>query len=212
MSDVTLALEAIDRGEPQAAAKLLPLVYEELRRIAGGRMVRENSGQTLQATALVHEAYLRLIVLPLRNVGKEPVFANRRHFFNAAAAAMRRILIEKARRKKSAKHGGALQRIEWKEDLVAHQTPEEWLRLDEALKRLTEAEPLKAELVQLRFFAGLSMAEIAASLGISLATAERHWKFARLWLYTELNGEPVPPTPAPPENAAKSATEKKSSH
>lgn len=196
MSDVTLALEAIDRGEPQGAARLLPLVYAELRRIAASQMAREHPGQTLQATALVHEAYLRLVVTPLREQGKEPQFANRRHFFNAAAAAMRRILIEKARRKQAAKHGGDRKRTAWNEDnedLVAHQSPEEWLQLDEALQRFAEAEPLKAELVQLRFFAGLTMPEIAGNLGISLATAERHWKFARLWLYAELNGEAHPP-------------------
>jgi RNA polymerase sigma factor (TIGR02999 family) len=182
MSIVTSILNAIDAGDPHAAAQLLPLVYDELRRLAAQRLARENPGQTLQATALVHEAYLRLI-------GDErgQHWDGRSHFFAAAAEAMRRILIDNARRKNRPKHGGDRRRVTG--DVAAprpEMPPEDLLALDEALDKLAKEEPAKAELVKLRFFAGLTMPEVAEALGVSLATAERHWTYARTWLYAEL--------------------------
>src|SRR5262245_9446144 len=182
MSDVTAILSAIEAGDPSAAAELLPLVYEELRKLAAQRLAQERPGQTLQATALVHEAYLRL-------VGAEQAqrFNSRGHFFAAAAEAMRRILIDQVRRKRRPKHGGARRRVELDEALSLDQPRDDLLALDEALSRLAQREPAKAELVKLRFFGGLSLEEAAALLGISLATAKRHWAVARAWLYAELS-------------------------
>jgi RNA polymerase sigma factor (TIGR02999 family) len=171
-------------GDPHAAGRLLPLVYEELRRLAAAHLAREPGGQTLQPTALVHEAYVRL-----QGARGEPHWDNRGHFFAAAAEAMRRILIDGARRKHRPKHGGGRRRVSG--DAAAPSPgmpPEDLLALDEALDKLAKEEPAKAELVKLRFFAGLTMPEVAEALGISLATAERHWAYARAWLYAELKG------------------------
>jgi RNA polymerase sigma factor (TIGR02999 family) len=185
MTEVTRILDAIAEGDPQGTTQLLPLVYDELRRLATQKLAQEKPGQTLQATALVHEAYLRLV-----GAAREQSWANRGHFFAAAAEAMRRILVEQARRKGRVRHGGQRQRIELEEACPLIESPDAALcALDEALTRLAELAPLKAELVNLRFFAGLTMSEAAAALGISLATAERYWVFARTWLYAELSGE-----------------------
>jgi RNA polymerase sigma factor (TIGR02999 family) len=183
MSDVTRLLDAAAAGDRQAAADLLPLVYDELRRLAAARMAEERPGQTLQATALVHEAYLRLV-----SGGRPDGWDGRGHFFAAAAEAMRRILVEAARRKGRARHGGGQRRIDLGESALVTESPgDDLLAIDEALTRLAEFDPMRADLVKLRFFAGLTMPEAAAALGISLATAERHWAFARTWLYAELS-------------------------
>jgi len=182
MNDITQALEALKRGDTQAAAALLPLVYDELRRLAAARLAEEKPGQTLQATALVHEAYLRL-------VGGEPEqpWEGRRHFFAAAAEAMRRILVENARRKKRLKHGGAAQRVDLVEaDLALEPPPEDLLALDEALDKLAGEDATAAELVKLHFFAGLSLEEAGAALGLSRASAYRLWTYARAWLRAAL--------------------------
>jgi RNA polymerase sigma factor (TIGR02999 family) len=184
MSDVTRILSAIERGDPQAAEQLLPLVYDELRKLAAQRLACERPGQTLQATALVHEAYLRL-------VGTETArrWDGRGHFFAAAAEAMRRILVENARRKKSLKRGGDRQRGELDGDrLVAPMPREDLLALDEALTRLADRDPVKADLVKLRYFAGLTLDEAAAALSLSPATADRYWAYARAWLHQEIAG------------------------
>jgi RNA polymerase sigma factor (TIGR02999 family) len=179
MSDVTKVLGELGHGTSQAAETLLPLVYEELRRLAAGKLAREAPGQTLQATALVHEAWLRI-------AGSDAaVWEGRRHFFAAAAEAMRRILIESARRKRCVRHGGELERV----DLAAVQVPaqasdeDELLAMHEALDELAELDSRKAELVKLRFFVGLTFAEAAEVLAISEVTAKRDWAFARAWLY-----------------------------
>lgn len=183
MADVTQILNAIDNGDPEAAQQLLPLVYEELRRLAAAQMAHERPGQTLNATALVHEAYLRL-------VGYQH-FANRSHFFRVAAEAMRRILIDQARRKQRLKHGGQEVRVPLSDvEPAAEVPPEELLELDAALDRFAAVDPVKAELVKLRYFAGLSEEEAATALGISRATASRYWTFARAWLIHELE-EPL---------------------
>jgi RNA polymerase sigma factor (TIGR02999 family) len=182
--DITRVLDTVARGEPGAAGQLLPLVYAELRRLAAARMAQERPGQTLDATALVHEAYLRLV--GERRGSPPPDWANRGHFFAAAAEAMRRILIDAARRKRAAKHGGGRRRVPLDEAHRIADSPDDLLALDDALTRFAAAEPAKAELVKLRFFAGLSMPDAAAALGVSLATAERWWAFARTWLYAEL--------------------------
>jgi RNA polymerase sigma factor (TIGR02999 family) len=183
MSDVTRLLDAAAAGDRSAAAVLLPLVYDELRRLAAARMGEERPGQTLQATALVHEAYLRLV-----GGGQPDRWDGRGHFFAAAAEAMRRILVETARRKGRARHGGGQRRIDLDDNALAAAPPgDDLLAIDEALTRLAELDPKRADLVKLRFFAGLTMPEAAAALGISLATAERHWAFARTWLYAELS-------------------------
>jgi RNA polymerase sigma factor (TIGR02999 family) len=190
MSDVTRILSAIDQGDPRAAEELLPLVYDELRQLAAQKLAQEKPGQTLQATALVHEAYLRLVG------GAEQSWNSRGHFLCAAAEAMRRILIDQARRKGSVKHGGGRRRVDLDEVSPAESpcNNDDLLALDEALARLAQQEPARAELVKLRFFAGLTMPEAAAALGISLATAERYWVFARAWLCAELaDPESEPP-------------------
>ena len=185
MQPVTQILSAIEQGDPQAAEQLLPLVYDELRKLASRRLSHEKPGQTLAATALVHEAYVRLV-----GSDANPHWNSRGHFFAAAAEAMRRILVENARRKGSEKHGGGRERIELDSACAVVESPSlDLFALDEALTRLAELDPVKADLVKLRFFAGLTMPEAAAALGISLATAERYWTFARSWLYAELNDD-----------------------
>jgi RNA polymerase sigma factor (TIGR02999 family) len=181
MSEVTRILSAIERGEPRVAEQLLPLVYDELRRLAAQQLAQEQPGQTLQPTALVHEAYLRL-------VDTTQSWNGRAHFFAAAAEAMRRILIEQARRKHRHKHGGDRRRIDLDEiQAVADAPAEELLSLDEALSRLEQHDLLAARLVKLRYFAGLTMAEAAQALDLSLRTAERNWTYARTWLHRELS-------------------------
>lgn len=182
MSDVTRILSAIDEGDTQAAERLLPLVYGELRKLATAKMAQERPGQTLQATALVHEAYVRLV-----DGNGASNWNSRGHFFQAAGEAMRRILIDNARRKSRKKHGGEHQRIDFEDlDLACKMPAEDVLALDEALQRLTEADPVKANLVQLRFFAGLGIEDSAEMLGISAPTAKRYWRFARAWLHAEV--------------------------
>jgi RNA polymerase sigma factor (TIGR02999 family) len=181
MTDASHLLNAICNGDAQAAGQLLPLVYDELRRLAAQKLAQEAPGQTLQPTALVHEAYLRLV-----GGGAEAHWDGRGHFFAAAAEAMRRILVDNARRKKTAKHGGGRQRVPLEEAPGGGETPDDLLALDEALTRFAAEEPAKAELVKLRFFAGLSTREAAAALGISVATAERWWAYSRTWLFSEL--------------------------
>lgn len=190
MSDVTRILTAIERGDVQAADELLPIVYKELRLLARQMLSRERPGQTLQATALVHEAYIRLVE------PQDKGWEGRRHFFAAAAEAMRRILVDSARRKKSVKHGGNRRRLDIDLDtagLLTHGDADDLIALDEALAKLSEQHKEEAELVKLRFFAGLTAEETAEALGISLTTAKRHWRYARAWLYRELSdgtGEP----------------------
>jgi len=186
MSEVTRILSAIEQGAPHASEQLLPLVYEELRRLAAQKMAQEKPGQTLQTTALVHEAYLRLVATEQPN----QLWDSRGHFFAAAAEAMRRILVESARRKMRTKHGGGRERVALDACSAPADNPDEvdLIALDEALSRLAATAPAKAELVKLRFFAGLTMPEAAQVLGISLTTAERYWTYARTWLYAELAG------------------------
>jgi RNA polymerase sigma factor (TIGR02999 family) len=182
MSDVTRILSAIEQGDPQAAEQLLPLVYEELRKLAAQRMAQEGPGQTLQATALVHEAYIRLV-----DDEKAHHWNSRGHFFAAAAEAMRRILVEQARKKRSAKGGGQLQRVELNEEqLAAPSQTIDLIALDEALGKLASLDPRKAELVKLRYFAGLTLREAAAVLGIAESTADADWAYAKSWLRIEL--------------------------
>ena len=176
MSEVTRILTAIAQGDPAAAALLLPAVYDELRRMASQKMAREKPGQTLQATALVHEVYLRLV-----KPGETPHWDSRGHFFAAASEAMRRILVEGARRKQRLKHGGGRSR-EDEAEIACAERPERLLALDEALDRLAGSNPQAAELVKLRYFAGLPIAEAAAALDISPRTADRLWAYARAWL------------------------------
>ncbi len=181
MTDVTRILAAIEDGDTRAVDELLPIVYNELRHLAARKLAQEPSGQTLQATALVHEAYIRLI-------GSErPDWDGRAHFFAAAAEAMRRILVERARRKARLKHGGGRKRFELDEaDLIAEPESQRLLALDEALQRLAREDPIKADLVKLRYFAGLTVEQAAEVLGISRATADRYWSYARAWLYHEI--------------------------
>ena len=186
MSEVTRILDAIGQGDPGAPGRdeLLPLVYDELRRLAAAQMAREKPGQTLDATALVHEAWLRLV-----GPEREAKFDNRGHFFAAAAEAMRRILVENARRKRRRKHGGDRRRQELHSDLAIAPAPDdELLALDEALVKLAAIDPLKSRLVELRYFASLTGDEAARVLGISPSTADRHWVFARAWLRREIEG------------------------
>jgi len=182
MNEVTHILSAIERGDPKAAAELLPLVYDELRKLAAARMASERPDHTLDATALVHEAYLRLV--------GDQHFENRRHFFAAAAEAMRRILIENARGHHRQKRGGGLNRFDLDAvPLAAPENDERLLALDAALDRFAATEPLKAELLKLRSFGGLNLDEAAATLGISPSTADRWWAYARAWLRVEISGE-----------------------
>jgi RNA polymerase sigma factor (TIGR02999 family) len=184
MSDVTRILSAIEQGDPHAAEQLLPLVYDELRKLAAQRLAQEKPGQTLQATALVHEAYLRLV-----DAEKVQRWDSRGHFFGAAAEAMRRILVESARRKRSGKHGGALRRVNLDErDAVAAAPPDDLLALDEALERLTQRDPKAAQLVKLHCFAGLTVEQAARALDLSRTNAYRLWTFSRAWLYSQLGG------------------------
>jgi RNA polymerase sigma factor (TIGR02999 family) len=194
MSEVTRLLDAAVSGEPNAAAELLPLVYTELRKLAAARLATEAPGQTLQPTALVHEAYLRLVG------GLRPQeWSGRGHFFAAAAEAMRRILVETARRKGRLKHGRDVGRVDLDPDAAAADSPGvDLVALDDALTRLAAVAPARADLVKLRFFAGLTMPEVAAALGISLATAERHWTFAKSWLHAELADDPESQQPPGP--------------
>ncbi len=182
MTDVTQILSAIEKGDIQAAERLLPLVYEELRKLASAKMAQEKPGQTLQATALVHEAYVRLV-----DGNGASHWNSRGHFFQAAGEAMRRILVENARRKTRKKHGGEHQRIDFEDlHILCKMPPNDVLALDEALNRLAEIDPVKARLVQLRFFVGLGNEDAARVLGISVATAKRYWRYARAWLHAEI--------------------------
>jgi RNA polymerase sigma factor (TIGR02999 family) len=181
--DVTCLLSAVERGDPHAARHLLPLVYDELRRLAEQRLAQEKPGQTLQATALVHEAYLRLV-----GKGDEQPWAGRGHFFAAAAEAMRRILVERARHKKSQKAGGGHRRVELV-DIVAADPDDDVLLLDQALEKLEKTDKRKAELVKLRFFAGLTNEQASHLLGVSTSTADNDWAYARAWLRLEISGE-----------------------
>ena len=184
MSEVTRILSAIEQGDRQAADELLPLVYSELRKLATQRLASEKPGQTLQATALVHEAYLRLV-----DAEKPQEWNSRGHFFAAAAEAMRRILVEQARRKRRPKHGGDLQRVDLDEALCVSDAPsEDLVTLDMVLTRFEVIDPMAAKLVKLRYFTGLSMPEAAKALEISLRTAERNWTYAKTWLHRELGG------------------------
>jgi RNA polymerase sigma factor (TIGR02999 family) len=187
MSDVTHILAAIEQGDPHAAEQLLPLVYNELRQLAAERMVQEKPGQTLEATALVHEAYLRLV-----DVDKMQHWNSRGHFFAAAAEAMRRILIESARRKQRLRHGGALHRHDLDGvELASSQTPDELVALSEALDRLALTNAVASELVKLRFFAGLTNEEAARALGVSSRKASQIWAYARAWLLESLGRQPI---------------------
>jgi RNA polymerase sigma factor (TIGR02999 family) len=184
MREVTRVLSAIEQGDPNASARLLPLVYEELHRLAALKMAHESPAHTLQATALVHEAYLRLV-----DVEQVQHWNSRGHFFAAAAEAMRRILVESARRRQALRRGGGGQRLDLREiDATAPRLSENVLALSEALERLEQKDRLKADLVKLRYFGGLTMEEAAESLGISPATAHRYWNYARAWLHREIVG------------------------
>jgi RNA polymerase sigma factor (TIGR02999 family) len=181
LRDVTRILESIEQGDPKAADELLPLVYGELRKLAASKMAKEAPNQTLQPTALVHEAWLRL-------VGNDnPPFANRAHFFAAAAEAMRRILIDNARRKRALRHGGGQQRVEMEEvEVAAPGDEDELLAVNEALDKLAVQNKVQAELVKLRYFVGMTLEEAAAVLDISARTADNYWAYARAWLYKEI--------------------------
>jgi RNA polymerase sigma factor (TIGR02999 family) len=183
MNEVTRILSAVEQGHPTTPDELLPLVYDELRKLAKVRLAREKPGQTLQATALVHEAYLRLV-----DGDQARRWESRAHFFAAAAEAMRRILVDNARRKRRPKHGGDLRRIDLDGSALIEDAPpsDDLIALDEALTRLSAEEPVKAKLVQLRYFAGLTVPQAAELLGLSTATAERYWTYARTWLYCAL--------------------------
>ncbi len=181
MSDVTHVLEAIEQGDPKAADQLLPLVYQELRKLAAHRMANEAAGHTLQPTALVHEAWLRLVG------SANPNFSSRAHFFGAAAEAMRRILIEKARRKRAVRHGGGKQRLDLDEvDVAAPAADDQLLAVNDALDKLAAQNKPEAELVKLRYFVGLTLEDAADVLGISARTADNYWAHARAWLFREL--------------------------
>ena len=183
MNEVTQILSAIEEGDPHAAEKLLPLVYNELRKLAAQKMIQEKPGQTLEATALVHEAYLRLV-----DAQSIQHWNSRGHFFAAAAEAMRRILIDSARRKQAQKRGGQAKRVDLDAlDLADHPASDKLLAMEDALVRLAAKDRVKAELVKLRYFGGLTTEEAASILGISTATADRYWAYARAWLQTEIN-------------------------
>jgi len=182
MTDVTRILNAIEQGDSRAVDKLLPAVYDELRHLAAWKLSQEPPGQTLQATALVHEAYIRLVGIEAQN------WKGRTHFFSAAAEAMRRILIENARRKQRLKHGGGRQRVGFEDATMAIEEPSENLiALDEALAKLESTDKVKSELVKLRYFAGLTLEQAAELLGISTTTAKRYWAYAKAWLYREIS-------------------------
>jgi RNA polymerase sigma factor (TIGR02999 family) len=183
MTEVSHVLESIEQGDPQAASRLLPLVYDELRRLAARKLAREKAGQTLDATALVHEAYLRLV-----GRGGARAYNGRGHFFAAAASAMRRILVDRARRRATQKRGGGLRR-QTLEGVAAPEPDEDLLALDAALEKFAARDPIKARLVELRYFAGLTGEQAAEALGISPSTADRHWAYARAWLRVEVRGE-----------------------
>jgi len=191
MSEVTRILSAIEHGDSQASGQLLPLVYDELRRLAAQKLAQEKPGQTLQATALVHEAYLRLV-----DVDKAQQWNSRGHFFAAAAAAMRRILVENARRKKRSKHGGDRERVDIEITSLPTGTPrmspDELLALDEALEKLKKQDPAKAQLVTLRYFGGMTIEQAAEVLSISRVTAHRYWTYARAWLHQQLTSDAGP--------------------
>jgi len=182
MSDLTVILNRVERGELQAAEELLPLVYEELRKLAAARMANEAAGHTLQPTALVHEAWLRLA-----GNDAQVQFANRAHFFAAAAEAMRRILIERARRKSAGKRGGNWQRVDLdKVDIAAYADDDTLLLVNDALEKLASEDPQAAEIAKLRFFGGLTLAEAGQVLGVTDRTAKRYWAYARAWLFDEI--------------------------
>jgi RNA polymerase sigma factor (TIGR02999 family) len=181
MNNVTQILCAIEQGDAKAADELLPLIYEELRRLAAHKMSQEPPGQTLQATALVHEAYIRLVGSEARN------WNSRTHFFAAAAEAMRRILIDNARRKQRLKHGGDRKRTDLNNADIAINSPStDFIALDEALTKLAQEDPVKADLVKLRYFAGLTLEQASDILGLAQTTAKRHWTYARAWLYRQI--------------------------
>jgi RNA polymerase sigma factor (TIGR02999 family) len=180
MNDATLLLTAMEQGDPTAADKLLELLYEELRRLAASKMAREAPGHTLQPTALVHEAWLRLVG------SQNPAFENRAHFFSAAAEAMRRILIDRARRKLTLRHGGSCERVDLDgQDFAAPGPDEQLLAVHEVLDNLAKDHPLQAEVVKLRYFAGMTNEETAQALDVSVATVKNYWTFARTWIFKE---------------------------
>src|ERR1043165_10049525 len=182
MSDATLLLTGVGQGDPTAAEQLLNLLYDELRRLASSKMARETPGQTLQPTALVHEAWLRLVG------SKSPRFENRAHFFSAAAEAMRRILIDRARRKLTMRHGGGVDRIHIEgQELAAPAEDEQLLAVHEVLNDLAKTHPAQAEVVKLRYFVGMTNEETAEALGVSVATVKNYWTFARTWIFNEIN-------------------------
>lgn len=182
MSEVTLILERVEQGDPKAADRLLPLVYEELRKLAAAKMAQEKPGQTLQATALVHEAWLRLV-----GADEQKAWNSRGHFFGAAAEAMRRILVDRARQKARARHGGGLERVDLEHvNQAVEDSDATVLAMNDALEALTRESPQKAEIVKLHYFTGLQYPEIAETLGVSLSTVERGWAFARSWLFREM--------------------------
>jgi RNA polymerase sigma factor (TIGR02999 family) len=188
MSEVTQILSAIEQGDPQAAGQLLPLVYEELRKLAARKMAEEKPGQTLQPTALVHEAYIRLVASGDASAPRDQHWNSRGHFFAAAAEAMRRILVERARHKKCIKAGGGHQRVQLDDIAVADDAGDDLLLLHEALQKLEMKDKRKAELVKLRFFAGLTNEQAARMLGVSTSTADNDWAYARAWLRLEIGG------------------------
>lgn len=188
MSDVTRILSQIESGDPSAAEQLLPLVYDELRKLAAAKLAQEKPGQTLQATALVHEAYLRLV-----DVDKAQHWDSRRHFFSAAAESMRRILVEAARRKKRVRHGGRFERVDLEGEHLAVDLPvDDLLAIDEALEQLEESDEQAARLLKLRFFAGLSVEQAAELLEIPVRTAYRNWAYARAWMYRRVGKKDAP--------------------
>ena len=183
-NDATRLLSAVEQGDPRAAEELLELVYDELRRLAAFKLAQESPGQTLQPTALVHEAWLRLVG------DRHPTFKDRTHFFRATAEAMRRILIDRARRKLTQRHGGDYQRVDWDGfDLAAPGTDDQLLAVNEALDKLALTHPVQAELVKLRYFAGMTNEEVAQVLEISVSTAKNYWTFSRAWLLNEIESE-----------------------
>jgi RNA polymerase sigma factor (TIGR02999 family) len=189
MSDVTRILSAIERGDPSAAEQLLPLVYDELRKLAAQKLALEKPGQTLQATALVHEAYMRLVAADDPSASQEQRWNSQGHFFAAAAEAMRRILVDNARRKQRPKHGGQMRRVDLDEHCSVADDGDQVLLVNDALAKLAEESPEKADLVKLRYFAGMSIQEAAAALGISRATADRYWSYAKVFLYCQMEDD-----------------------